>query len=174
MTWLSQINWWLVLFAVGLAIPTFFLWCLIHEGMHYLLANWAVGVKEVTRLKLWPHISPISGRFHFASIRFKLEKVMKPWHVPCYALAPRYPDVVAAFFFPVAWFFSGWAFVLWSVLCGGGLLDLFVGSIGYHPRSDLRHAADAMGWGYWPLRISGFIIILASVTGWVLAWRLLP
>ena len=84
-------NWYLIGLAAGLAAPTFFMWCAIHEVSHFLVADWLIGVKSAV-FKLYPNKSEVTGRWRWASVRFKLERVPKAFEQALYSLAPRVPD----------------------------------------------------------------------------------
>jgi len=56
--------WWIPL---ALVLPLFFLWVIVHEGSHALVA--LASGRKITSVKLWPHVEPDLG-FVFGSVRF--------------------------------------------------------------------------------------------------------
>jgi hypothetical protein len=59
----------LVAGGLGLAIPTYFLGVVLHEGSHAVAAE-LVGA-DVTQLRLWPGKNPSNGHFQFGWTRVK-------------------------------------------------------------------------------------------------------
>lgn len=72
-------------------------------------------------------------------------------------------NLVAAAMFPFSSFFPGQWSMVWLVFWGCGLVDLFVGSLGISPVSDLRRASESLGTNPWVLRIVGMVILLTSL-----------
>ena len=159
-----DLAWWHLWF-LPLVVPLFFLWVVVHEVSHWALAKLLIGIESV-RFKFYPNRGS-SGKLRAASVRFKLSRPARPWERAVYSLAPRGPDLIACVALPFGWILgSPWA-VIWSLAWGAGLVDLWTGSVGIGERSDLRHAADAVGWNYWSLRVPGFLCIAVSFGLWI-------
>ena len=78
-------------------------------------------------------------------------------------------DVIAIELLIVTLFISGPAQILLLIFCAGGIIDLFVGSIGYSEGSDLRKAAKRLETDPWKIRIAGFVFCLLGVLAVVAA-----
>jgi len=152
---------WLILFS----ILAFFVWAALHELAHGLAAKLLLGRGTIVHYKLYPHFTP-SGRFVFAEASWGSlsAKALEPLVRAKTMLAPRIPDIIGAILFPFTapLDFSVWWSILLAVLAGGALVDLFVGSLGIAPDSDLRAAASTLYRSPWKFRIIGFSIIAIS------------
>jgi len=149
--------------AAAAIVPAFFAWAAIHELSHALCARLWQDAHSF-RFRLYPHRK--GRRFLWASVTYNIVAVAEEWQLAAKKLAPRLPDVCAAIALP--WCAGA---PLWvSVLVGGGVVDLAVGSIGRSERSDLWTASWLMGINPWWLRAGGFAVALASVGCW--AWGL--
>jgi len=79
------------------------------------------------------------------------------------SLAPRIPDIVFAFLTPITALVNEPYCYILTILFGGSLIDLFVGSEGISDRSDLKRAADSLNINPWVLRIIGMSIFIICV-----------
>lgn len=144
----------------------YFLWTLIHEFSHLLMARSFAEFQEWS-IKPYPHFVEINGKkvFRFASFHciLKLGEYFTKNEKSTISLAPRIMDIIAAIALPFATFFSGIVLGAWLVLWGCGLLDLFVGSLGISEESDLKKAAKNLDISPWWFRIVGMGTMLISV-----------
>jgi hypothetical protein len=128
---------------------------------HILMAKKRVGL-EWFKLKLYPHMN--EGSLRWAACEYMPKKQLTSEDIVNISLAPRIPDLLAAWLFIFTPIFSGWLAVAWFIFFGAGIIDLINGSIGLSPNSDLQKAAaathktDAKG-----LRILGFAFATISV-----------
>jgi hypothetical protein len=149
------------------AILTLFLWNVIHEASHVLAAKALGNVKEWS-IKPYPHKH--NGKFRFAGAYWTWDgEPPTDGARGCIDLAPRIMDVVAIELLIVALFISGLAQILLLIFCAGGIIDLFVGSIGYSDSSDLQKAAKRLEINPWKIRITGFVFCLLGVLAVVAA-----
>jgi hypothetical protein len=154
---------WMVLFGLG----SFFLWATIHELSHAVAARWKLGAREF-QFKLYPHFLE-NGRFVFASVAWQLPGQSQglPGR-PGVCLAPRVLDLLGVVLFPLSApvDFLEWHQIALAALAAGGVVDLFVGSIGWSPDSDLRQAAKLAGAEPNVLRVPGLMLVVVSVGWW--------
>ena len=153
-----------LLIAAALVLPTFFAWAAIHEFSHYVVARWRVGVKSA-KFRLYPHKR--RGRFMWASITYWPERNSTPYDEALICIAPRFPDALGCWAVAFAGLFDGMWFVIWTVVFGGAVVDLIVGSIGWNPHSDLRKVAAAANKSPWMFRIGGAVTLLWTVVVWL-------
>ena len=151
-------------------IATFFAWATIHELSHLLLVKRAVGV---TWFKIIPYPHIVQGQFYFARVVYLPKETPSDEQLIKIHLAPRLPDVVACFILGLTqtllshyytWFSEHKIIlIIWLIFWFGGVVDLFVGSLGIRRNSDLRrasklyrHVAFA-----WILRTLGILLVVA-------------
>lgn len=140
------------------AVITLFLWNTIHELSHILAAKF-VGNVSSWSIKPYPHIS--GGRFRFASSSWRWEgEAPTASEEAAVHLAPRIMDTLAILLVIATIFISGPLQILMLIFCSGGIIDLFVGSIGYSATSDLRKAAQLLEIAPWKIRTVGFALCL--------------
>jgi len=151
-------SWWIL--ALILTVPLFFGWAFLHELAHLLAARATTGVVEWA-MKLYPHL--FKGSLRWAAISYTLERKPRRKEKILISMAPRILDFVAVVAFPWGVLFGGLEAVAWWCIWGAGLVDFVVGSLGFSQHSDLCKAADAAGVNRWLLRITGFLLISASV-----------
>ena len=156
------------LLGIGLSILAYFLWDLIHETSHLLVAHFMVGVRKWS-MKLWPHYD--QGALRWGAVEYWPERAVSSKEEVCILLAPRIPNLLSVLAFPFSAALSGQEFIVWGVLWGAGLVDLLVGSLGISPTSDLRLASHYMKCSPWLLRVLGMILIFTSV-GTMVTWKL--
>lgn len=146
------------------AVPFFFAWAAIHELSHFLALKSMRVVTDV-EFKIYPHKVPGVG-FVWASVSsdFDGADLTKKESI-LFSLAPRFMDVLAVLMLPLAFLFPllSWMQALWIVFWFCGIVDLFVGSLGRSPASDLRSAADDAGISPWFLRIPGMALVAVSI-----------
>jgi len=145
-----------IFFILLAIIPLFILWAFIHEMSHFLMMKRFVTVSW-WKMKLYPHISEYG--FRWAAIECRIEQELSEKQKVMVALAPRIPDIIALCLFPLAYIMPGWWSIVWLSLCGAGIVDFAVGSIGYSKHSDLRKASTLLDISPWWLRIFGFSLI---------------
>jgi len=145
------------------AIVTMFLWNVIHEMSHVLAAKMLGHIKSWV-IKPYPHI--YKKHFRFAGAYWKWnENPPSETKRGIISLAPRAMDVVAIELLIVAAFLSGTLQILLLIFCSGGIIDLFVGSIGYSENSDLKQAAKRLKTDPWKLSVVGFVFCFWGALG---------
>lgn len=138
------------------------LWIVIHEMSHILAAKQIAPVKDI-KLWLYPHRDE-EGKFYFARVRWSWDPwpVISDFVLAMVYLAPRIPDLFATLMFPYGFLFSNpWCYV-WYIFWAGGLIDLFVGSLGIRKYSDLQIASKFLKLNPWIFRTVGFTLVLIS------------
>lgn len=158
-------SWTQVWVAVGLALPAYFLWSVLHELSHIYAAKRLVGVTN-WRIRPWPQVR--DGTLLWGSAEYVLSRAASPREEAGILLAPRGLDLVGAIGFIMTPMFQGPWFSVWGVLFGAGLLDLALGSLGISDISDLKRSSRALGWSPWYLRVAGFSVILLSAGAFAL------
>ena len=144
-----------------LAVPLFFVWALIHEFSHLIVAK-RVGYVKSWHMKLWPHIT--NGTFRWAAVYYVLYRRLSPHNNVRIAMAPRVPDLIAATALPFAGCFNDpHAITIWLSIWGAGVINFIVGSLGISAQSDLRQAARGLLINAWELRVVAFMLIIPSV-----------
>jgi len=148
--------------VIGLisVVPLFIIWASIHEFSHLLAVKKFVEVVW-WKMKLYPHMSEYG--FRWASVEYKHTDPLTTGQQIMVSLAPRLPDTIAAILFPICAVLPEWWAWIWLLLWGAGIVDLFVGSVGYSENSDLRKAAKNLDVSPWLLRLYGFGLILVSM-----------
>lgn len=157
-----QIPWWHYLVLLPI---TFFVWCLIHELAHAIIA-WRHPEAKSVRIIPWPH--RYSGKFYFArtefylpaSLSYSLKITAKTMGLFFY-VAPWVADFIA-----IALLLAGWEDwnVYTKVVLAGGIVDLITASIGRTDNSDLSYAAMVHNNSKWSFRVALWLFILGSIT----------
>lgn len=147
-----------VLFIVSL-ILVFPFWAAIHELSHILFAKLNFGNISPWKIILWPHKH--EGRFYWARCSY-----MAPVNAPLHTLgsiseAPR----VADFFIGLAFVMLGIAFPWALVFVAGAIIDIFVGTLGISPTSDLKCQARGHGVSAWVIRATNIIAMAVLAFG---------
>ena len=145
----------------------FLLWASIHEYSHLFAVKSYVRVIR-SKIKLYPHRNESLG-FVWASIRWHTNRRLTMRELAWVSFAPRWAGIIALVLFPL-WSLmpSPEASLIWGVIWGGGLIDVFVGSLGISVNSDLRRASYGWNISPWILRISGMSAIIVSVMASIL------
>jgi hypothetical protein len=152
-------NWTQLWVALGLALPAYFLWSLLHELSHVAGAKLVVGVMRWD-IRPWPQFQ--EGRLVWGYATYTLSRTPLQKEEAMILLAPRAADLVGVVGFGLTPLFAGVWLAVWGVLFGAGLVDLVVGSLGVSPASDLRRASEALGWSPWRLRLAGVAAAVLS------------
>ena len=157
-------------------VPAFFIWSAIHEYSHYFIASHQRKVVGV-EFKLYPHVDQAAG-FRWAAVKwYYLGVPPLNKEQALISVAPRFPDLLAVLLTPLVWVMPWpWLGALWLVLMGAGLVDLFVGSIGYNKLSDLKIFCEFGNHDIWIWRILGWTLTLVSagisLTGFIVQFIL--
>ena len=152
---------WLAL--VGSTLMVWPLWTLIHEISHILVANEIAPVKDI-KFWLYPHIDE-EGKFYFARVRWSWNPwpIVSDFTLAMVYLAPRIPDLFATLMFPYGILFSSpWKYI-WYILWGGGLVDMFIGSLGIRKHSDLQISSKLLKIDPKIIRVISLVIIMTSI-----------
>mgnify|MGYP003965752031 FL=1 len=146
-----------------LLLPIVFLaWSVIHELSHYFILKQYVKIKTV-KFRFYPHVLK-SGQFAFASITWTANRTLNEYQSAKVSMAPRIPDLLSVILF-VFWgtMSTTTLMLLWILFWGGGLVDLFVGSIGVNRESDLQRMSRGFKINSWVIRSIGMSTILLSL-----------
>jgi tetrahydromethanopterin S-methyltransferase subunit E len=151
----------ILLIAVLLALPAFFMWSALHELSHYLMARRYRTITEAS-FRLYPHVE--GSNFVFASVLWEHDGApFTPAEDAAISFAPRILDLLAVILTPLATLMpEPWLATSWCVLIGAGLVDLSYGSIGYTAASDLQRFAMGGGHSVWVVRIIGWALAVSS------------
>lgn len=156
-------NWYeWVLLVLELPV-VWFIWTALHELSHIAMAKMFLNITKVDYW-LYPHFDR-ANNFYFARVEYHhdLTKEITNIKDALISLAPRIMNLIAVisfvFFslFPIPWNY------IWLIFWGAGLIDLFVGSFGISPYSDLRRAAESLNINPYILRVIGFALIALSI-----------
>lgn len=139
----------LIILIILTIIISIFLWSIIHEFSHLLVILFLSKVKS-WNIKLYPH--KYNKEFRFAGIYWRWKKVPNSFRIALIMLAPRVPDLIAS-----ALLIKSWHYIL-MIFLFGGVVDLFIGSLGVGKYSDTRQAASKFNINPWIIRIPGLII----------------
>jgi hypothetical protein len=155
-----------LLFAL-IAAALFPLWALLHELAHVAAAAWAAPIKS-WGITLLPQREP-DGSLRWAKANWVWADVPTMPRFSFVYLAPRVPDLLAAFALPLGPLLlpAPWPRLAWALVFGAGLVDLAVGSVGSSPSSDLQLAACAGKWSPWWGRVLGFAAVAISASVWL-------
>lgn len=155
-----------VILGVVSVVAAYFLWCYIHEMSHVLMVKKLVGIQWY-KIRLLPDFK--SGSIRFASCQYLPVRERTDDEIAAISMAPRIPDLIAAFLLPFgALFLGGLLLQFWIIFLGAGVVDLIWGSIGYSPSSDLRTAAAAQGQTPTAKRLAGFFFAAVSIVATLL------
>ena len=135
------------------AVITYPLWMWIHEYSHIRAANKYVGV-EWYKMYLYPH--KFNGVFYWARCQYLLKREPSSYELYKIAEAPRIPDFIACILLILASAFHLYPLV---ILLLGGVIDLFIGSLGIHPESDIQKEARYGRMNLWYLRTFNMLYI---------------
>jgi len=146
-------------------IVTFFVWSVIHELAHVLMAKLLTDVTD-WKIKPYPQmVETNDGKRYFvwALSMWTYKGEVTDRQTAAIYLAPRIPDVVAAGLLQLYWIMppSVWT-LLFVVFCIGGIVDLAVGSAGRSDLADVTKASKALGMPQWILSAIGWVIALAA------------
>lgn len=146
-----------------LLVPIIFLiWSIIHELSHYFVLKQYVKIKTV-KFRFYPHKLQ-SGQFAFASIRWTADRKLNEHQLAKMSIAPRIPNLLSVFLFTLWGIMpTTTLMLLWILFWGGGLVDLFVGSLGIRWESDLQRASRGFKINSWVIRSIGMSTILLSL-----------
>lgn len=160
--------------TIAVLIPSvvisFFLWAVIHEASHTLVVR-ILRRNAIVRLYPYPHRK--GDRFYFARAWWSFEgPALTPSERAMIYAAPRIPDVIGSvgavvlvqLSSPTPWTLSA------LILVGGSVVDLFVGSIGWHERSDLRRVSQAGVASAWSMRVLGMLAVILTIIMCTLTW----
>ena len=155
-----------IVLSVVALVATFFLWAALHELTHYIVLK-KYRPEATASFKLYPHRE--YGRFFWARVAWEFDgEDINAYELAWVSIAPRFPDLVGVnLTVALAWLLP-WPWVLPAVvLAAGSLVDLAVGSIGRDPESDLLRVSRGWQTSPWPLRILGWLLVLASAAATV-------
>lgn len=150
-----------VVVVVALALASFFGWSYIHEISHVLMAKKLIGLQWY-KLKLYPH--KYKDTWRWAAVEYLPVRNATEREQAWISIAPRFPGIFAALMFVFTGFMSsGLLAVVWAILWGSGLVDMFVGSVGTSQHSDIHKAAKGFKQDPLVFRLVGLTIIALSI-----------
>ena len=133
-------------------------WATIHELSHILVAKLNLGSIAPWEIILWPH--KYEGRFYWARCSYMAPSDLSSQILASISAAPRLAALVVAMPFLILEFFFPWALVFVM----GAIIDIFVGTLGLNPESDLQREARG-GTNIWKLRWENIGIMTALIAG---------
>ena len=155
----------LMLVFLVASLVTFFVWSVIHEMAHVLMAKILINVTDWS-IRPYPHIyEDDDGKRYFvwALSMWTYQGEVTSKQTAAIYLAPRIPDVIAACLLQLYWIMPQSFLTLLLVVFGiGGIVDLVVGSVGRSDISDITRASKALGIPQWILSAVGWVIALAA------------
>ena len=163
----------MIMLAIILAVPIIFLaWAAIHELSHYLVARKYLNIISVDFF-LYPHKSKSLG-FVWARVKWLADRIPTNYELANISVAPRIPNLIAAIMFTL-WSLmpTNILMLLWSGFWIGGLIDLFVGSLGINKQSDLQRVSNGWNLEPWILRVAGMSVVFSSIIISLLIYLLL-
>jgi hypothetical protein len=164
----------LVAGGLGLAIPTYFLGVVLHEGSHAVVAE-LVGA-DVTQLRLWPGRNPSNGHFQFGWTRVKGLPRGRGTRI-FFLSAPKITDLLllggyGALYATDSLPEGEWGHLVIQVLATGLLVDFAKDVFVFHDGNDMVRIYDHLGldneWKRLPARV---LHAAASVGLGYLIWR---
>ena len=137
-----MIGLWITLGLI-VAIATFFSWTIIHELCH--LAALRLVKAPLVRYKIVPYPHKYDGKFYWGRITYMLEEPLDKKQQVWVSYAPRVADYVGIWFLVIFTCFTSFNFTnfLIVVFLFGSVVDLFVGSLGISPSSDLKRYSNS-------------------------------
>lgn len=164
----------LVAGGLGLAIPTYFLGVVLHEGSHAVAAELVGG--DVTQLRLWPGKNPSNGHFQFGWTRVKNLPKGRGTRI-FFLSAPKLTDLVllggyGALHATESMPEGEWGHLVIQVLATGLWVDFVKDVFVFHDGNDMVRIYNHLGldteWKRLPARV---LHAAASVGLGYLIWR---
>jgi len=154
-----------IFMLVLLAIPTHFIWTVIHELSHLLIAKKTVGVDKY-KFRPYPHKN--NGHWVFGSVLYWPSRDMTERDVFDISIAPMYPAIVACFIAPLWALFPGfWGVLVW-MFAAGGIMNVIRFATSRHKDSDVACVIDACRWPGWLVRALAFLPAICGILGLLL------
>lgn len=150
---------WSIILSSPAALTSFFLWGILHELSHVLVAKYLNGAADI---KIVPYPHKKDGRFYWMRASYILNHELNVgWRKAARHLSPWVPRILGM----IALQFTGmyWPLV---ILVGGVLADTWTGSVGLGEYSDLLRAASTIKISPWWIRLFGFTLIITSTIMW--------
>lgn len=160
----------MIIIATTFAVPVIFLiWAAIHELSHYIVAKKYLNITNVSFF-LYPHNDEKLG-FVWAKVKWKADRAPTEYEMAHICFAPRIPDFIAVFMF-LLWPLmpTNTLMLIWAAFWIGGLIDLFVGSLGIGQYTDLRRVSNGWDIEPWIFRALGMSAIFCSLIGSLLIY----
>lgn len=159
----------LVIYALT-ALAAFFVWAAIHELSHlFAVKQYRKDVQS--SIKLYPHRS--DGRIVFAEALWNCTPDLTAKEFAVVSFAPRITDILGVLATVIVCHVTGAFGHVLTVLLGGSIVDLMVGSTGISEESDMRQYAAGWSVSPWVFRISGFAAAVAAIVYAALEMHLL-
>jgi hypothetical protein len=165
----------LVAGGLGLAIPTYFVGVVLHEGSHAVAAE-LVGA-DVTQLRLWPGKNPSNGHFQFGWTRVKGLPRGRGTRI-FFLSAPKITDLLLLGGYSTLYATdslprgSEWGHLVIQVLATGLWVDFVKDVFVFHDGNDMVRIYDHLGldneWKRLPARV---LHLAASVGLGYVIWR---
>jgi len=155
-----------IVICVLIGIVTLFLWNFIHEMSHVLMAKIVGDVKTWT-IKPYPHMH--RGSFRFAGAYWMWKRLPEDKDRGWVYLAPRLPDLLAILAIPATFLLTGLAKFILLIVLAGGIIDLFVGSLGISDKTDLNKISRHFAINPWLPRVVGFVISALAIAAIVVS-----
>ncbi len=158
------------LLAVLCTTLAFFVWIVIHELSHLLMAKWLLNVKLV-KFSVIP--SKDLGHWTFGYVKYDHPEDVTPtdWQDFCISWAPRIPGLIACLLFPLTLYFTGIPGMILFLLLGAGIIDYAsaMESTG-KGHSDIERGAKSLGWSIWKLRLVSMPPLIIPIVTLIMWW----
>jgi len=136
----------LVLAGMGMGVPTYWAWVVIHEGSHAVMAK-AFGA-EIIKFQIWPGRHPTNKKFYFGYVQWRGK--MSTWQRLLAGLAPKIPNLLYLGTYAALVGFDSlpknrYAQLGFSVFATGALLDFTKDLIAFWTPADVNVALRRAG-----------------------------
>lgn len=129
-------------------------WLLLHELSHLTAAKL---LTNLISYRIYPYPHTHDGHFYWARITMEYAHEPSDHRKSAILFAPRILDTFFISLMVFTCILPPSIRLYWLIFCSGGIIDLFIGSLGISNTSDLRKMSQYLGIKSWWLRIAGFI-----------------
>lgn len=141
-------------FYILAIIGTIMAWNFLHEISHIIMAKLLVGAKNV-EIHPYPHFSDES--FYWSRSKWSYEESPTIYQKAAIYMAPRIIDILFIALMVITCLSHSSFAIFWLIFCAGGVVDLFVGSLGIGENTDLIKTSKILNISPWWFRVSGLI-----------------
>ena len=132
-------DWWLVILIA--AVPTYFVWAILHECSHLIAAHAIIGITKVIKFIVWPW--KVDGVLRFGWVQYQLKRKSTKMEM---AQVAKSPTIMHDLLFPaivlttVFMDHTSTVYRFLTVALCGGLVDSFVWNLGIRKGTDIQKA----------------------------------